>query len=95
MVIRISDLVPSADTAEQGTPVLAELQKSLSSSQVVVVSFEGIPTATSSFVNAAFVPLVSAFGLPAIKQRLRVVNSTRQINSLIKARLERVASLKP
>jgi hypothetical protein len=93
MVILISDLVNSADTAEQGILVHAELKKSLFSGESVVVSFEGIHTATSSFVNAAFVPLISVFGLGAIQQRLRVVNSTRQINSLIKARLERVASL--
>jgi hypothetical protein len=57
-----------------------------------VVSFEGIQTATSSFVNVSFVKLLDDWPLAEIKRRFRVVQSTRQINEMIKSRLAREAS---
>jgi hypothetical protein len=90
MVIRILDIVSGADTAIQGADVFARLHGALASSDArVIVSFDGVQTATSSFVNVAFVQLLSAFSLEDIKARLRVVASTRQINDMIRTRLER------
>jgi hypothetical protein len=91
MVVRIVDLAKSADTAEQGAVVFAQLKSGLAQGKVVV-SFEGIQSATSSFVNEALVPLVREFGLTLLKERLQVIQSTRQINEMIKTRLERAAA---
>ena len=78
-----------ADTADQGAAVYRALQAALSGHGSVDVDFQGITTATSSFANIAFVQLLTRWGLAEIKRRLRVVNSTRQINEMIKSRLER------
>ncbi len=91
MVVRILDIVTGADTSDQGAVVLSRLRAELKQGAPVVVSFEGVNTATSSFVAASFVPLLEQYKLHEVKQRLRVINSTRQINSMIKARLEREA----
>jgi hypothetical protein len=93
MVIRILDIVDSADTSEQGAVVLARLQPQLANDAIVTVSFEGINSATSSFVSAGFVPLLEHLRFSDLKQRLRIVNSTRQINEMIKTRLEREGSI--
>jgi hypothetical protein len=50
---------------------------------------EGLTTATSSFVNVAFVSLLRTYDLAEIKRRVRIVKSTRQINDMIRSRLER------
>lgn len=90
MVIRIRDLVSGANTAEDGEAVFARLSSELNKPNTnVVVSFSGIQTATSSFVNAAFVELLSSLAYSELKKRLRVTDSTRQINDMIKMRLER------
>jgi hypothetical protein len=89
MVIRIADIVPGANTAEQGARVFAAVQKALVNPGPVVVSFDGIQTATSSFVHAAFIALLDKFPYAEVKARLRVIGSTRQINDMIKTRLER------
>lgn len=78
-----------ADTAEQGAAVHKSLQAALSRPGPIDVDFQGITTATSSFTNLAFVQLLKKWRLEEIKRRLRVVNSTRQINEMIKSRLER------
>jgi hypothetical protein len=92
MVIVIKHVVQSADTGDQGEVVFSQLRQAMMSERAVVVSFEGIRTATSSFVNTAFVQLLSSFTLAEIKERLRVINSTRQINDMIRTRLEREAA---
>ena len=55
MVIRIADIVRSADTAEQGEAVFARLRQTMVANAEVTLSFEGVRTATSSFVNTALV----------------------------------------
>lgn len=90
MVITVKGIVKGADTADQGHLVLERLRHALKTGDVVV-SFDGIQTATSSFVNTAFIPLLQDFSIRDIKRKMRVVKSTRQINEMIKTRLEREA----
>lgn len=89
--IDVARVVAAADTNEQGEVVfnvlLGELQRG-----TVILSFEGIKTATTSFVNSGFVPLLDSLSIEDIKQNLRIVESTKQINDLIRARLFRVSS---
>ena len=92
MVIRILDIVPGADTAEEGTLVHSHLRAALANCGSVAVSFDGINVTTSSFVAAAFLPLLGQLSFDDVKRRMRVINSTRQINLLIKSRLEREAA---
>jgi hypothetical protein len=91
MVIRVVDFAPAADTADHGSAVFDPLHAALigREDQQIIVSFEGVQTATSSFVNVAFVQLLSTHSLAELKSRLRIVNSTRQINDMIRTRLER------
>jgi len=94
MVIRIRDLVPGANTSEEGEIVFDRLSGELSSQKgSTIVSFEGIQTATSSFVNTGFVELLTKFSYADLKSRLRITNSTRQINNMIKTRLARSSDM--
>jgi hypothetical protein len=79
-----------ADTAEQGANLYDALSAALGRHGVTVeLDFQGITTATSSFANLAFVQLLAKWPLAELKLRLKVVNSTRQINEMIRSRLER------
>ena len=42
--------------------------------------------------NAAFLPLLEQYSFDELKRRMRIINSTRQINQQIKSRLEREAA---
>ena len=92
MVIRILDVVSGTDTAKQGATVFKKIQAALADSSSVTVSFEGLDIATSSFVAAAFLPLLEQHTFGELKRRLRVIKSTRQINQMIKSRMEREAA---
>jgi STAS-like domain of unknown function (DUF4325) len=93
MVVRIRDIAHGADTADEGAAVLNVLSSAIASEDQIIVSFEGLQTATSSFVNAAFLPLLEKYALYELKRRIRVIESTRQINDMIKNRLNRAAPL--
>ena len=89
MVIKVADVVDSASTGDQGYALYLVLRSAMSESDTVVLSFDGIQVATSSFVNAAFVELLGAYSFAYIRSRLSIVKSSKQINDLIKARLSR------
>ncbi|MBV9568808.1 MAG: STAS-like domain-containing protein [Hyphomicrobiales bacterium] len=93
-MIRVLDIVPSADTTEQGLALLTHLLRGLRQEGDVVISFDGLRTATPSFVNASFVELLRDYPLEEIKRRVKVVKSTRLINEVIKERLFREAKLR-
>ena len=89
MEILIKQIAGGADTAAQGEVVLRSLIDPLKQGGQVIVNFDGVTTATSSFTNAAFVPLLADFSMEQIRKRLRIVRSSRQINDMIKTRLDR------
>jgi hypothetical protein len=91
MVIYVQKIVPAADTASQGELLFKQLSTAFEANENVTLSFEGIDTATSSFVNTALVQLLDRMTFDSIKKRLKVVSSTRQINEMIKRRLSREA----
>ena len=69
--------------------MLPHLELAFSKQARVVVSFDGITTATSSFVNSSIVPLLKTNSFAEIKRRMRVIDSKRQIDEMIRSRLER------
>jgi STAS-like domain of unknown function (DUF4325) len=93
MVIQVNTLIAAAVTEADGTAVFAELSKALRQQDIVTLSFTGLKTASTSFVNTAFVPLLDLMSFEEIKRRLKVVESTRQINHMIKWRLEALANI--
>jgi len=88
MVINILDLVPHCYTWADGEIVGRAIQQALADKEKVVVSFTGVEDVPTSFVNAAFVRLLDDFSYEDIRSNLSVVNSTRQINEMIKRRLD-------
>ena len=92
-VIRVQSICGAADTGPQGDKLYDVMSAALSRYDQIVISFDGVDTATSSFVNASFVRLLSHVSFDEIKQRLKVINSTRQINDMIKRRLTREATV--
>ncbi len=91
MVIKVRDHVERCSTYEDGEVILQLLQPEIEGGKDVVLSFEGIDAIPSAFVNASVVRLAQIAGIAAVKAHLRIIDSTRQINDLIRSRLEYVA----
>ena len=86
MVIRIADHVETHSTYKDGEVIYRLIAERLRAGEVVTLSFAGIKSIPSAFVNAALVKLLEEFEFEYIQSRLTIVDSTRQINRLIKDR---------
>jgi len=86
MVIRIHDHVRTYSTYQDGEVIFRLIAQELRAGRSVTLSFAGIKSIPSAFVNAALVKLVEEFSIDYIRTRLKIVDSTRQINRLIKDR---------
>lgn len=86
-VIRVHDICGAADTGPQGDKLYCAIVLELAHSDQITISFAGIDTATSSFVNASLFRLLTNVSLDDIKKRVKIINSSRQINDMIKRRL--------
>jgi hypothetical protein len=93
MVIKVLEVVSDCQSWVSGDTLHKALLSAFNAGDAeVLVSFEGVDDVPSAFVNAAFLPLLDSWDFETIRRRLRVVNSTRQINDMIKRRLTFEAS---
>lgn len=87
MVIRVQDIVAQCHTYDDGLVLQQALLEQLHGNEVVVVSFEGVHGVPSSFVNAAFGGLLRHYSPEQIRNRMRIVRSTRTTNAMIRERI--------
>lgn len=88
VMVNVLDYVQSCYTSDDGTRILELILNAFRRNEKVVVSFEGVNSVTSSFVNAAFIALLDRYSFDEIRQNLTFSNSTKQINDLLKKRFE-------
>lgn len=91
VVIRIRDHVARASSYEDGDVIFRLVSDNLHAGADVAVSFEGISSVPSAFVNAAFVRLLETMKFEDFRAKVRFKDSTRSINDLLRSRLEFVA----
>jgi hypothetical protein len=92
MVIRILDYVKSASTYEDGEVIYKKISLEIEQGRLITISFKGISSVPSAFVNAAFIRLLEEFPFEKIKKYLRFSDSTKHINELIKSRFDFVVN---
>ena len=84
--IRIRDLVDSPSSYDDGDVVYRRLIEEIDAGNEVSVSFEGIESVPSAFINAAFVRLLETHSFEEVRRLLKIRNSTRHINDLVRSR---------
>jgi hypothetical protein len=85
-LIRVLDFVERCYNSEDGQVIHDIIVEKLAHEKELTVSMEGVDWVPSSFVNAAFISLLDMLAFNDIKQRLRFVNTTSQINEMIRTR---------
>jgi hypothetical protein len=78
------DHVKQCFNAEDGAVILRVLEGQLLREPLVTLSFSGVPSVTSSFVNAALVPFLQKHGIQWVREHLRFVEATRQVADMIR-----------
>ncbi len=89
--IRVLDHVAHASTYEEGAVIFALLESAIKDKTQVELSFDGILAIPSAFVNATIVKLLDVVPLSVVQDSIRIVDSTRQINELVRQRVSFVA----
>ncbi|MCF8483830.1 MAG: STAS-like domain-containing protein [Rhodobacteraceae bacterium] len=92
MGLMVGNLISGCDTNVQGELVIEAITSALRAETQVTVDFTGINCVTSSFVNSAFVPLLSRIGYAAIKSRIQIRGANKQIVRTIRDRLDSESS---
>jgi STAS-like domain of unknown function (DUF4325) len=91
MVVKIIDHVTSASSYDDGEVIFRLLLDPVKNGQTVVVDFSGVASVPSAFVNSAFIRLLEHVSFDQVRSTLTFVQSSRQINELIRSRFEFVA----
>ncbi|MED3986293.1 STAS-like domain-containing protein [Peribacillus simplex] len=86
MVIKIKDLVGRCYSNEDGKIIFDVLNSALNNEKMIILSFKDVDSITSSFTNTAFIELLHEFDYDFIKKNLRIVDSNKYINGMIKDR---------
>jgi hypothetical protein len=87
VTIVVHDLVSGADSVEEGRVIADALDGATAADDVVVLSFHGIGSASSSFVSASIIPLLRRVGIDEFKRRVRVASASWQIADVIRRRI--------
>ena len=85
-LIKVLDFVDRCYNSEDGQVIHDVIVEKLGQDRELVVSMEGVDWVPSSFVNAAFISLLDMLAFSEIKKRLKFVNTTSQINEMIRTR---------
>lgn len=71
---------------EDGQKLYNLIRMELLKGNKVIVSFEGIDTVTSSFVNSGLIELLNDFSFDLIKENIKFDCTKKSISTLIKSR---------
>lgn len=88
MVINALDHVAACYTWEDGRVIAGLIRSAFRRSEAVILSMSGVDDVPSSFVNAAFVELLDDYSHAHIRKNLRIIDSTPQINRMIRRRFD-------
>jgi len=86
VTVIVKDISPAWFSNDDGQRIYNVIEPILLSDQPVIVSFRGVPSATTSFINSAFIALLDKISFETIKSLLKIVDSNTHINKLIKDR---------
>jgi hypothetical protein len=87
MVIEVRRHLSGCDTNEQGDILFELMKEQLEAQARVEVSFLDMLSASSSFVNSAFVPLLETMSFDDVKRQVRIIQANPQIADMIRKRM--------
>lgn len=87
-LLRVTDFIDHCYTNSDGDKIKQLILNELDSGTKVDVSFQGVDSVSSSFINSAFIELLECYSFDHLKNHLGFVNTTRPINDAIKRRFK-------
>lgn len=84
--LKISNYVDRCYTNDDGEVIKGLILRELRQGKKVELSFEGVQSVSSSFLNSALIELLDEFSFEVIKSNLLFTNSNKMINEAIRMR---------
>lgn len=84
MVIYIAETVEYCYSNEDGEVIYRMIEDELSAGRVATISFKEVGAVSSNFISSALLPILDDHEFEWIKENLKIIDSTKYINDLIK-----------
>jgi hypothetical protein len=85
-LIRVLDYVDRCYNSADGQIIHDVIEARLKKDEQLTVSFAGVDSVPSSFVNAALISLLESYDFGEIKKRIRFSDTNSEINEMIRSR---------
>lgn len=85
-VIVVLDHIDRCYSNSDGDVIRKLINDNLTAGNSTEVSFKGVDSVSSSFINSALIDLLETYSFDVIKKHITFVDSSRSINDLIKKR---------
>ncbi|WP_432717832.1 STAS-like domain-containing protein [Staphylococcus equorum] len=85
--VKVSDLVNTFVTNEQGDIVFREIEKVIIENGKVAISMDGVEVLTSSFLNSSLVPLTDIYDFDWFKKNVKIIEGKAHVIKMIKDRI--------
>lgn len=82
-IIRITDTCPSTITNADAIALKVEMESVLKGGDAIVLSFRGVTTLTTSFLNSSIGEIVEEYGFDALKGKISLTDYTPAIGKAI------------
>jgi hypothetical protein len=83
-MLTIKNIVTDTYTNSAGYSLYQELKKYIAARKPVTLSFKGVSSTSSSFLNSSFGSLIEEFGLPAFTSFIKPVDITASEAEIIR-----------
>lgn len=81
--IKIKDITTGTFTNDDGLSVFNSIDSAISENNTIILSFEGISSLSSSFLNSSFGEIIEKFGFDFLKNKIKITKYTPQLSNLI------------
>lgn len=86
VTIRVSDYAHEAYSNKDGDALYLVIKEHIDDDDPIVLSFEGMTSISSSFLNSSLVRVKKEYGITKIKTQFKFIKTTPSINSTIRFR---------
>jgi hypothetical protein len=81
--LKVSDLTPSTVTNADAVGLRIAMQDAILKGEAIVLSFHGVTTLTTSFLNSSIGEIIDEFGFDMLKGKLSLTDYTPPIGKMI------------
>jgi len=92
-IINIKSIVISTLTNSDALPLRLEMDEILKSGGSIVLSFKGVKTISSSFLNSSIGEIIEKYGFENLSQKLSITESSKDISETIQKYIRDVRDL--